>query len=105
MKSAGLSAEVAKQVENNYHEFYKVSDAWIKNILDGAHIDGYVTGAFGLRIRTPILAMTRISHTKMPYAAIAERRSAGNAVTQSYGLLNNRAAIASGKGRCLSLSL
>jgi DNA polymerase I len=93
MKSAGLSEELAKQVERNYHEFYKISDAWIKNVLDGAHIDGYVTGAFGLKIRTPILAQTRISN-KMPYGATAERRSAGNAVTQSYGLLNNRAAIA-----------
>lgn len=45
------------------------------------------------RVRTPILAKTPLGGKKLPYMAEAERRSAGNAKTQSYGLLN-RAAIA-----------
>lgn len=92
MKSAGLSEEMSRQIEVNYHAFYAISDAWIKNILDTAHTTGYVNGAFGLKIRTPILAKTKIS-ANMSYTATAERRSAGNAVTQSYGMLNSRAAI------------
>jgi DNA polymerase-1 len=94
MQNGGLSKELATQVYTNYHNLYQVSDAWIKGILDTAHTTGYVTGAFGLKIRTPILAQTLVTTTKMPYMAKAERRSAGNAVTQSYGMLNSRAGMA-----------
>jgi len=92
MKSAGLTEVVSRQVETNYHKLYEVSDTWIKGVLDAAHTDGFILGAFGLKIRTPILKQTVISK-KMPYMATAERRSAGNAKTQSYGLLNTRAAV------------
>ena len=94
MKSAGVSEAMAQQIERNYQELYKVSIAWIDAILDKAHETGYIEGAFGLRVRTPILAKTPLGGKKLPYMAEAERRSAGNAKTQSYGLLNNRAAIA-----------
>jgi len=93
MQSSGLPELLSKQIENNYHELYKVSDAWIKTVLDTAHVDGYITGAFGLKIRTPILFKNRIS-IKPSQIVSAERRSAGNAKTQGYGLLNNRAAVA-----------
>lgn len=92
MDSSGLTEELAKQVERNYHNLYKVSDNWINGVLDQAHKDGYIECAFGLRLRTPILAKTPLSK-RLNYKAEAERRSAGNAKTQSYGLLNNRAAI------------
>jgi len=92
MKSAGVPEEMAKKIERNYQELYKVSIAWIDAVLDKAHETGYVEGAFGLKIRTPILAQTRLGK-KLSFMAEAERRSAGNAKTQSYGLLNNRAAI------------
>ena len=92
MKSAGVSEVEARAIETNYHKLYQVSDAWIKDVLDTAHETGYIEGAFGLRIRTPLLKQTILS-TKMSHMAQAERRSAGNAKTQSYGLLNNRAAI------------
>jgi DNA polymerase-1 len=94
MKSAGVPALDAQAIEQNYKELYKVSIAWIDGVLDMAHKTGFVEGAFGLKIRTPILARTPVNLKKMPYMADAERRSAGNAKTQSYGLLNNRAAIA-----------
>lgn len=93
MKSAGVAEKMAKQIEDNYHTLYVVSDMWIDGVLDQAHKDGYITGAFGLRIRTPILKQTVLTCSKMPYPAAAERRSAGNAKTQSYGMLNSRAAI------------
>jgi DNA polymerase I len=93
MKSAGLSAEMSQVIETNYKDLYKVSISWINGVLDEAHSTGYIVGAFGLRIRTPVLAQTDVYLKKMPYAATAERRSAGNAKTQSYGLLNTRAGI------------
>lgn len=86
----GLPAKVAKQIEANYHELYKVSDAWVQAKLDQAAIDGYVTVAFGLRVRTPLLAQTLRNHRSTPYEAAAEGRTAGNALGQSYGLLTNR---------------
>ena len=54
--------------------------------------DGYVEVAFGLRVRTPLLAQVMWGGKKVPSAAAAEGRTAGNALGQSYGLLNNRAA-------------
>ena len=93
MNRGGLSKALATQVYNNYHKLYKVSDDWIDDILNKAHATGYIEGAFGLKVRTPILARTPVNLKKKPYMAEAERRSAGNAKTQSYGLLNNRAAI------------
>lgn len=50
--------------------------------------------AFGLRVRTPLLKQVVFGARGMPYEAAAEGRTAGNALGQSYGLLNNRAAVA-----------
>ena len=54
---------------------------------------GYTTVAFGLRVRTPILGQTILNTKTTPYEALAEGRTMGNAHGQSYGMLNNRAAI------------
>lgn len=94
MTNLGWSEEKAKAVEANYHELYKVSDQYIQSRLKQASIDGYVEVAFGLRLRTPLLAQVMFGGSKMPYQAAAEGRTAGNAMGQSYGLLNNRAAVA-----------
>jgi DNA polymerase I len=92
MKSAGVSKEEAQSIENNYKETYKISLKWLKDFLDLAHDTGYIEGCFGLRIRTPLLKRALKSSYKMPREVAAERRSAGNAKTQSYGMLNSRAA-------------
>lgn len=93
VKNLGWSEEKAKDVERAYHEMYKVSDDWVQGQIKQAHIDGYITGAFGLRVRTPLLKQTLYNAPKLPYEAAAEQRTAGNALGQSWGLLNNRAAI------------
>ena len=93
MKNVGLTKIKAKAIENNYHTMYKVSDAWVQDNLTQAAKDGYVTVAFGLRVRTPILSQCFMNSRKTPYEAKAEARTAGNAMGQSYGLLNNRAGI------------
>jgi len=91
MKNLGFDEATAKKIEKAYHELYQVSDAWVQAKLDQASIDGYVTVAFGLRLRTPLLGRTLRGRSKVPYEAEAEGRTAGNALGQSYGLLNNRA--------------
>lgn len=92
MANLGFDEATAKKIEANYHELYRVSDEWVQARLDEAAQRGYVEGAFGLRVRTPLLARTIRNHRTTPYEAQAEGRTAGNALGQSYGLLNNRAA-------------
>jgi DNA polymerase-1 len=91
MSHEGLSKKDAKRIEESYHTLYKESDDWVAAKIEQAKIDGYVTGAFGLRLRTPLLAKT-IGKFKVPYAAKQESRTAGNMLGQSYGMLNTRAA-------------
>lgn len=93
MHNVGLSKEVSQAIEKAYHDMYVVSDEWVADKLKQATHDGYVTVAFGLRVRTPILKQTILKHAHVPYEAQAEGRTAGNALGQSYGLLNNRAGI------------
>ena len=90
--NCGFTEVIAKQIEAQYHFLYKVSDEWVASKIEGATKDGYITCAFGLRVRTPILHQTVLGNRKTPNAAKAESRTAGNALGQSWGLLNNRAA-------------
>ena len=91
MKNCGFSEEKAKTTEKRYHDLYVVSDMWVQAKLDEAAKTGYVTAAFGLRVRTPLLAQVLRGTCKTPYEAEAEGRTAGNALGQSWCLLNNRA--------------
>lgn len=93
MSKCGFTEQNAQRIEKAYHELYKVSDEWVKAHLDQASKDGYVTCAFGLRLRTPLLKQVVKGTSKTPYEAEAEGRTAGNALGQSWCLLNNRAGI------------
>lgn len=92
MNSSGFSEEDAKALEKSYKELYRVSEAHTLNQVKKACIDGYLSVAFGLRIRTPLLSQVVYGTSSMPNEAAAEARTVGNAISQSYGLLNNRAA-------------
>ena len=94
VQNVGLPEAKAKLIEKKYHELYVASDEWVKCKINQATKDGYVTVAFGLRVRTPVLSQTILNTRATPYAAKSESRTAGNALGQSYGLLNNRAGIA-----------
>ena len=95
MKNCGFSEEEAKSIEANYHELYRESDEWVKERLARACDDGYVELAFGLKLRTPLLKQSILGNRSTLHQAEAEARTAGNALSgQSYGLLNNRAAVA-----------
>lgn len=93
MAKCNFTEEVAKGVEENYHRLYKVSDDWVSARLDEASQVGYVTVAFGLRVRTPLLHQVIRGTSATPYEASAEGRTAGNALGQSWCLLNTRASV------------
>ena len=88
MKNCGFDEVTSKQIEERYHELYKESDIWVKERIKEATVNGYVTGAFGLRVRTPMLIG---AGSKLTNLQAAESRTAGNALGQGWGLLNNRA--------------
>ena len=90
MNNLGFTEEEAKRVEAAYHEMYKVSDEWVADKIREAQCTGFITTAFGLKLRTPILAQT-IGDYKKNHKAAAEARTAGNALGQGWGLLNDRA--------------
>ena len=94
MKQLGWTKEKSLIVEERYHTLYEHSDKYIASRIQQACTDGYVEVAFGLRVRTPMLAQTVLGTKVTPYEAAAEGRTVGNAMGQSYGLLNNRAAAA-----------
>ena len=91
VKNCGFSTEEAKSIEKNYHALYMASTAWVQDKLDDAAKDGYITGAFGLRVRTPLLAQVIRGNRQTPREAEDEGRTAGNALGQSWCLLNSRA--------------
>jgi DNA polymerase-1 len=89
--NAGFEPEQAIEIEARYHELYQVSDQWVASKLNEAAKTGYVTAAFGLRVRTPLLHQVIRGNRATPYEAESEGRSAGNALGQSWCLLNSRA--------------
>lgn len=91
MANCGFTEEEAKSIEANYLDMYKVSIQWKAEKIAQASIDGYVTVAFGLRLRTPLLKQVIIGSRHTPFEAEAEGRTANNALGQSYGLLNSKA--------------
>jgi DNA polymerase-1 len=92
MTNCGFPEAKARSIEERYHALYAVSDAWVEDKLERASQDGYITAAFGLRVRTPLLFQVIRGNSKTPYEAKAEGRTAGNALGQSWCLLNSRAA-------------
>lgn len=93
MVNCGFSEKKAKMIEERYHIMYVVSDQWVQSKLQEATRTGYVTAAFGLRLRTPLLKQVILGTRKTPYEAEAEGRTAGNALGQSWCLLNSRAGV------------
>lgn len=93
IQNCGFSEEKAKRIEKAYHTLYKVSTQWVADRIALAGQRGYAVLAFGLRVRTPLLKQVVLGTSRTPYEAEAEGRTVGNALGQSWGLLNNRAAI------------
>lgn len=92
VKTFGFSKDEAKKIADNYHNMYQVSDQWVQDRIKEAQSKGYIELAFGLRLRTPILPQVILESRALPFQAHKEVKTAGNALGQSYGLLNTRAA-------------
>lgn len=93
-KRSGFPMDEAIAIEESFHELYVVSDQFNDRNKDFMVEHGYVDLAFGLKLRTPTIGKCVLGTTKTPPEAEAEVRSANNAVTQSWGMLLNRAIIA-----------
>lgn len=93
MTNCGFSESDAKSIEEAYKAMTVESYAWLQEKLKQAAKDGYITAAFGLRVRTPLLKQVVLGNSKTPVQAESEARTAGNALQQSWGLLNTRASI------------
>ena len=92
VNNSGFTPEEAKEIVANYKNLYKESEEYANNRIAQAAKDGYVQIAFGLRLRTPLLKRTVMSSSMKANISEAEARTAGNALSQSYGLLNCKAA-------------
>jgi len=92
-KSTGKTKKESIAIYDNYHNLYQVSDAWRDAHIEKAESCGFVTGAFDLRVRTPVIQQSLMNDRATTAAAEAEKRSAGNALTQSYCILNSRSSI------------
>lgn len=88
VRNIGFTKDEAIFIETQYHQLYKVSDEWVDARIEEAKVLGYVEVAFGLRLRTPLL---KGAVGKLGSMQEAEARTAGNALGQSWGLLNDRA--------------
>ncbi len=94
MNNCGFPKEKAIRIYEAFHTMYSKSDEWVEERIQFAAKHGYIDIAFGLRLRTPTLKNCVYGSKSMPYEAVAESRTVGNACGQSYGMLNNRAGIA-----------
>lgn len=92
--NCGFSKEEAKMLYEAYHKEYAVTDAYNQSRLELAARQGYLTLAFGLRLRCPLLRRTPREGDRNSYRTLAaEKRTVNNADGQSYGMLNDRAVV------------
>lgn len=89
MNNCGFPEAKAKAIEEGHKNLYHVLHSWSADNKTKMVKDGYITCAFGLKVRTPMLAKSMLGDTS--HLLEAEFRGANNAVTQSWGLLTTRA--------------
>ena len=90
-KRTGFPMDQAIKIEQAFHDLYKVSKEFNEKNREFMEIHGYVECAFGLKLKTPIISQCILGTSRTPYEADKEARSANNAITQSWGMLLNRA--------------
>lgn len=93
VKNSGFESTEANSILANYKALYNVSEQYKQERIKQATIDGYVIAAFGMKVRAPLLKQTVLGNSKTPYEAEAEARTIGNAIMQSWCMLNMRAGI------------
>lgn len=85
--NCGIPMNQAKEIEAGHKEMYKVLHSWGESNKTTMTKQGYISCAYGLKVRTPMLARSLINTHITPSAVKAEFRSGNNAVTQSHGLM------------------
>lgn len=96
-KNLGFGSDEAQSIENSFKELYKESIDWVQDRLDEVAKTGYAELAFGLKLRSVLMHKCDMKGRNVPPQARKEGRTIGNALGQSWGLLNNRAAVAVNK--------
>ena len=86
MRKFGFSEKKAKFIEASHKKLYVTYYKYVEDQIEVAKIKGYLTLAFGLRLRTVKLNIGRSGGVPQ-YQIEEEQRSAGNAIFQSYGLI------------------
>jgi DNA polymerase-1 len=86
-KTMGCSLERAREISDAYDELYKATIQYSRKNALFAKQNGYVTGAYGLKLRTPGI------YSSDDGIRSSEERSLNNMTVQSWGLLMNRAGI------------
>lgn len=89
-RNTGTPMDDAIRIYENYHNAYVKSLEWKEGKIEQAYKDGYVTTGFGLRVRTPFLKGKTYTRDRKGLEG-AEARTAGNALGQGWGVLNDRA--------------
>lgn len=91
-KDAGFTVEEAKRIEKAWHDMYSEADAYVKARMLEAADKGYLEVAFGLRIYCYGLTRALLNSKNTPYLIQKQIKTLGNAIGQSYGMLNTDAA-------------
>ena len=86
MRKFGFTEKKAKFIEQSHKELFTFYYKYVEDKLFEAKSTGYLTLAFGLRLRTVKLNIGRSGGVPQ-YQLEQEERSAGNALFQSYGLI------------------
>lgn len=89
MNNCGFPEAKAKAIEEGHKKLYNVLHTWSGENKTKMVKQGYISCAFGLKVRTPLLAKSMLGDSS--HLLEAEFRGANNAVTQSWGLLTTRA--------------
>lgn len=93
VENCGFSKEEALKLLQNYKKLYAVSEQNKQYFINKATEEGYAIGAFGLRVRTPLLKQVLHDKRITPREAESEARTMSNARFQSYCLLTTRAGV------------
>ena len=91
--TCGFPEMVAHKVYGNFLEMNQVTIAWQEDKMYEACDKGYVTLAYGLRLRTPALALCVFGSAYLPQDARQQAKTATNALCQSYSQITGRASI------------
>lgn len=92
--TCGFSKQQSSHIFEAFREEYAESFVYQDRRIEEAARQGYMRLAFGLKLRCPMLHRSPNERSRYAFKQVAaEKRTLGNAMGQSYGMLNDRAVI------------